>query len=88
MYCCDRIDKTVNKVDLLETGTDTVQAEAHPFTVVAGVDYLICSTPTHADSESRAPDTRGPSIPAPSLPALIAAKSATTVQPWEDIKTE
>jgi hypothetical protein len=22
MYCCDQIDKTVNKVDLLETGTD------------------------------------------------------------------
>lgn len=81
MCCCDRIDKTVNKVDLLETGTDTGRAEAHPFTVVDEVDYLMCLTPTHADSESRAPSPQGPSIPAPSLPALIAAKSATTVQP-------
>lgn len=44
MYSCGRIDKTVNKVDLLETGTDTVRAEAHTFTVVAGVDYLTYST--------------------------------------------
>jgi hypothetical protein len=81
MYSCDRIDKTVNKVDLLEAGIDTVRAEAHPFTVIAGVDYLTCSTPTHADSESRAPGARSSSIPSLSLPALIAAKSATTVQP-------